>query len=146
MKGILSEPPRNSALPTQAKMIARFRLVLPDNGKPPKRSFQICGNVLTKVSDENESPAPCGCRKGSTRMASRTNRAKTFALVGLALLGTVGAFIFGVLAGEGGKGHLRNILLGVVCVAIPAAITAVNRIVVNKRALRSKRAAEQQTA
>jgi hypothetical protein len=95
-------------------------------------------------------------------MASRTNRAKTFALVGLALLGTVGAFVFGVLAGEGGKGHLRNILLGVACVAIPAVITAVNRIVANKalraevgareravegreRALRSKQEAEQQT-
>lgn len=95
-------------------------------------------------------------------MASRTNRAKTSALVGLALLGTVGAFVFGVLAGEGGKGHLRNIFLGVVCVAIPAIITAVNRIVANKalraevgareraveereRALRSKQEAEQQT-
>jgi hypothetical protein len=117
---------------------------------------------LTKVSDENESPAPCGCRKGSTRMASRTNRAKTFALVGLALLGTVGAFVFGVFAGEGGKDHVRNILLGVVCVAIPAIITAANRIIANKalraevgareravegreRALRSKQEAEQQT-
>jgi hypothetical protein len=95
-------------------------------------------------------------------MASRTNRAKTLALVGLALLGTVGSFVFGILAGEGGKGHLPNILLGVVCVATPAIITAVNRIAANKalraevgarehaveereRALRSKQEAERQT-
>ncbi len=94
-----------------------------------------------------ESPIVAGGLScGWAIMAWLITRAKTIGLAALALLGTVGAFAFGVLAGEGGKGHLRNILLGVACVAIPAAITAVNRIVVNKRALRSKRAAEQQTA
>lgn len=73
----------------------------------------------------------------ATRMASRKSWARTLGLAALALLGTVGAFVFGVLAGEGGKGHLRNIFLGVVCVAIPAIVTAISRFVAN-RALRTE--------
>jgi hypothetical protein len=50
-------------------------------------------------------------------------------LAALTLLGTVGGSVFGVLAGEGGKGHLRNIILGVVCATILVIVTAANRFI-----------------
>ena len=66
-------------------------------------------------------------------MASRKSRAKTVGLAATALIGTAGAFVFGVMSGEGGKGHLRNILLGVICVTIPVIVTAANRLSANRR-------------
>jgi hypothetical protein len=95
-------------------------------------------------------------------MASRAYRTKAIMLTALAMVGTAGAFVFGVLAGEGGNGHVRNIVLGVVCAAIPVSVTAVNRITANKalraevgarehavedreRALRSQQEAEKRT-
>jgi hypothetical protein len=51
----------------------------------------------------------------------------------LALAGTAGAFLFGVLAGEGGKHHRLNILFGVLCAAIPVIVAAVNRFSANRR-------------
>ena len=62
-------------------------------------------------------------------MVSRTTRAETLALGALALLGTAGGFVFGVLANEGGTDHLRNILLGVVCATILISATAANRFI-----------------
>ena len=96
-------------------------------------------------------------------MASRASRVRTASLAVLALLGTAGAFIFGVLAGEGGQDYLRNIMLGGICSVIPATVTAVNRFTAKRqlrtetgkreraveereRALRSKEEAERQTA
>jgi hypothetical protein len=40
----------------------------------------------------------------------------------LAFSGAAGTFVFGVLAGEGGRGHVRNITLGVLCALIPLAV------------------------
>ena len=62
-------------------------------------------------------------------MASRTSRAEAFGLAALALAGTVGGSVFGVLASEGGGGHLRNILLGVVCAVTLVIVTAINRFI-----------------
>ncbi len=96
-------------------------------------------------------------------MASRASRAKAASLAALALLGTAGVFVFGVLAGRGGKDYLRNVLLGVLCSVIPATVTAVNRFAAKRllraetearehavtereRALQSKEEAERRTA
>ncbi len=96
-------------------------------------------------------------------MASRDGRVRTVSLAALALLGTAGVFVFGVLAGEGGKDYLRNIVLGVICSVIPATVTAVNRFTAKRllraetdareravaereRALQSKAEAERRTA
>lgn len=62
-------------------------------------------------------------------MASRTSRAETFGLAALALLGTAGGSVFGILANEGGGAHLRNIILGVVCAVILVSVTAINRFI-----------------
>ena len=62
-------------------------------------------------------------------MASRTSRAEAFGLATLALLGTAGGSVFGVLANEGGGGHLRNIILGVVCAIVLVSVTAINRFI-----------------
>jgi hypothetical protein len=62
-------------------------------------------------------------------MVSRTTRAETLGLAALALMGTAGGSVFGVLANEGGKDHLRNILLGVVCATILVGVTAANRFI-----------------
>jgi len=62
-------------------------------------------------------------------MASRTSRAEAFGLAALALLGTAGGSVFGVLANEGGGDHLRNIILGVVCAVILVSVTAINRFI-----------------
>jgi hypothetical protein len=95
-------------------------------------------------------------------MASRANQAKFAGLALLALAGTVGAFVFGILAGEGGKYHLLIILLGVLCASTPVLATAIGRRVTNRllrtevdareraveereRALASQQAAERQT-
>lgn len=95
-------------------------------------------------------------------MASRANQTKFAVLALLALAGTVGTFIFGILAGEGGKYHLLIIFLGVLCASAPVVATAVGRLVTNRmlrteveareraiedreHALASKEAAERQT-
>lgn len=62
-------------------------------------------------------------------MASRTSRAEVFGLVALALVATIGGSVFGVLANEGGGGHLRNLVLGVVCAIILVSVTAINRFI-----------------
>ncbi len=71
------------------------------------------------------------------RMASRANQAKFAALALLALAGTVGTFVFGILAGEGGKYHLLIIFLGVLCASAPVVATAIGRLV-TKRMLRTE--------
>ena len=62
-------------------------------------------------------------------MPSRMSRAETFGLAALALLGTAGGSVFGALASEGGQGHLRNIILGVVCAIVLVSVTAINRYI-----------------
>jgi hypothetical protein len=57
------------------------------------------------------------------------SRAETFGLAALALLGTAGGSVFGALASEGGEGHLRNIILGVVCAIVLVNVTAINRFI-----------------
>ena len=57
------------------------------------------------------------------------SRAETFGLAALALLGTAGGSVFGALASEGGQGHLRNIILGVVCAIVLVSVTAINRYI-----------------
>ena len=57
------------------------------------------------------------------------SRAETFGLAALALLGTAGGSVFGVLASEGGEGHLRNIILGVICAIVLVSVTAINRYI-----------------
>lgn len=51
----------------------------------------------------------------------------------LAFAGTAGTFVFGVLAGEGGRGHLRNIVLGGLCAMVPLAVGAASGIRANRR-------------
>lgn len=51
----------------------------------------------------------------------------------LALAGTAGTFVFGVLAGEGGRGHLRNLVLGGLCAVVPLAVGAASGIRANRR-------------
>jgi hypothetical protein len=65
----------------------------------------------------------------ATQMARRMSRAETFGLAALALMGTAGGSVFGVLASEGGEGHLRNIVLGVVCAIVLVSVTAINRFI-----------------
>jgi hypothetical protein len=82
-------------------------------------------------------------------------------MAALTVLGTAGGSVFGILAGEGGKDHLRNVILGVTCATILVSVTALNRFIANRllragvtareravdereRALRSAQAAEQQ--
>lgn len=96
-------------------------------------------------------------------MASRANQIKFASLALFALAGTAGAFLFGILAGEGGKYHRLIILLGVLCASAPVVATAIGRQVTNRllrtevaarelaveereHALASKEAAERQTA
>jgi hypothetical protein len=62
-------------------------------------------------------------------MATRTSRAEALGLAAMALLGTAGGSVFGVLASEGGGGHIRNIVLGVVCAIILVSVTAINRFI-----------------
>ena len=76
------------------------------------------------------------------RMASRANQVKFAGLALLALTGTAGAFVFGILAGEGGKYHLLIILLGVLCASAPVVATAIGRQVTN-RLLRTEVAARE---
>jgi hypothetical protein len=95
-------------------------------------------------------------------MASRANQIKFASLALLALAGTAGTFVFGILAGEGGKYRLLIILLGVLCASAPVVATAIGRLVTNRllrtevdareraveereHALASKEAAERQT-
>lgn len=96
-------------------------------------------------------------------MASRLNRGITYGLTAVALAGAGGSFVFGVLSGEGGKGHVRNIFLGVMCAVIPLAVSGAGRLRSNRlvraeiegreqaiadrqRALESKQAAEEEAA
>jgi hypothetical protein len=65
-------------------------------------------------------------------MVSRTSRAETLGLAALTLLGTAGGSVFGVLAAEGGKGHLRNIILGAVCATILVSVATVNRFIASR--------------
>jgi hypothetical protein len=62
-------------------------------------------------------------------MVSRTTRAETLGLTVLVILGTAGGSVFGVLANEGGKDHVRNILLGVACATMLVSATAANRFI-----------------
>ncbi|HEY9240674.1 MAG TPA: GAF domain-containing protein [Streptosporangiaceae bacterium] len=95
-------------------------------------------------------------------MAYRANQVKFASLALLALTGTAGTFVFGILAGEGGKYHLLIILLGVLCASAPVVATAIGRTVTNRllrteveareraveereHALASKEVAERQT-
>jgi hypothetical protein len=64
-------------------------------------------------------------------MVSRTSRVKTVGLPTLALLGTVGTFVFGDLASRGPD--LLNILAGAICAAIPVSVTAINRFLANRQ-------------
>jgi hypothetical protein len=66
-------------------------------------------------------------------MVSRTSRVKNAFLPVLALLGTLGAFVFGIQAGTQRNDHLRDILLGAGCTAVPVAVTAVNRLLANRQ-------------
>ena len=75
-------------------------------------------------------------------MASRANQIKFASLALLALAGTAGTFVFGILAGEGGKYHLLIILLGVLCASAPVVATAIGRLVTN-RLLRTEVAARE---
>jgi hypothetical protein len=75
-------------------------------------------------------------------MASRANQIKFASLALLALVGTAGTFVFGILAGEGGKYHLLIILLGVLCASAPVVATAIGRQVTN-RLLRTEVAARE---
>lgn len=68
-------------------------------------------------------------RREATQMVSRTRQSETLGLAALALLGIAGGSVFAVLAGEGGKGHLRSIILGVVCATILVSVTAANRFI-----------------
>lgn len=96
-------------------------------------------------------------------MASRANQIKFASLALLALAGTAGTFVFGILAGEKGKNHLLIVLLGVLCASAPVVATAIGRLVTNRllrtevdareraveereHALASKEAAERQAA
>lgn len=96
-------------------------------------------------------------------MASRANQIKFASLALFALAGTAGTFVFGILAGEGGKYHRLIILLGVLCAGAPVVATAIGRQVTNRllrtevaarelaveereHALASKEAAERQAA
>jgi hypothetical protein len=65
-------------------------------------------------------------------MASRANQTKFAGLALLALAGTAGTFVFGILAGEGGKYHLLIISLGVLCASAPVVATAIGRLVTNR--------------
>jgi hypothetical protein len=95
-------------------------------------------------------------------MASRANQIKFAGLALFAFAGTAGTFVFGILAGEGGKYHRLIILLGVLCASAPIVATAIGRQVTNRllrtevaareravaereHALASKQAAERQT-
>lgn len=95
-------------------------------------------------------------------MASRANQIKFASLALLALAGTAGTFVFGILAGEGGKYHLLIVFLGVLCASAPVVATAIGRLVTNRllrtevdareraveereHALASQEAAERQT-
>jgi hypothetical protein len=64
-------------------------------------------------------------------MVSRASRVKTVGLPTLALLGTVGTFVFGDLASKGP--NLLNILPGAICAAIPVSVTAINRFLANRQ-------------
>ena len=75
-------------------------------------------------------------------MATRANQVKFAGLALLAVAGTAGTFIFGILAGEGGKYHLLIILLGVLCASAPVVATAIGRQVTN-RLLRTEVAARE---
>jgi hypothetical protein len=75
-------------------------------------------------------------------MASPANQVKFAGLALLALTGTAGTFVFGILAGEGGKYHLPIILLGVLCASAPVVATAIGRQVTN-RLLRTEVAARE---
>jgi hypothetical protein len=54
-------------------------------------------------------------------------------LNGLAFAGAAGTFVFGVLSGEGGRGHVRNIVLGVLCAVIPLVVGAASGIRASRR-------------
>jgi hypothetical protein len=65
-------------------------------------------------------------------MVSRTNQTKFAGLAFLALGGTIGTFVFGILAGERGNYHLLIIFLGVLCASAPVVATAIGRQVTNR--------------
>jgi hypothetical protein len=67
------------------------------------------------------------------RMTLSRSRIISAALNGLVFVGAAGTFLFGVLAGEGGRGHVRNIALGVLCAMIPLAVGAVTAIRASRR-------------
>jgi hypothetical protein len=54
-------------------------------------------------------------------------------LSGLAFAGAAGTFVFGVLSGEGGRDHVRNIVLGVLCALVPLVAGTVSGIRANRR-------------
>jgi GAF domain-containing protein len=103
----------------------------------------------------------CGLIEEVAKMTSQKRRVLTAGMTLLALAGAGGSCVFGVLAGEGGKGHVRNILFGVLCAIVPLAVAAVGRVLSNRtvraeiirrdealadreRALESKQAAEEE--
>ncbi len=95
--------------------------------------------------DERAASSMRAARREPTQMVSRTSQAETLGLTALTLLGTAGGSVFGVLAAEGGKGHLRNIILGAVCATILVSVSAVNRFIAN-RLLRTGAAARERAA
>jgi hypothetical protein len=66
-------------------------------------------------------------------MALHRSRIVSAVLNGLAFAGAAGTFVFGVLAGEGGHGHVRNIVLGVLCALVPLAGAAASQIRASRR-------------
>jgi GAF domain len=66
-------------------------------------------------------------------MTLRRSRFVSLMFNGLAFAGAAGTFVFGVLAGEGGRGHVRNIVLGVLCAMVPLAVGVASGIRASRR-------------
>jgi hypothetical protein len=66
-------------------------------------------------------------------MTPRWSRAIGGGLSLLAFGGTAGVFVFGVLSGEGGRDHVRNIILGVLCAVVPLGVGALSAFRSNRR-------------
>lgn len=66
-------------------------------------------------------------------MALRRSRFVSAMFNGLAFAGAAGTFVFGVLSGEGGRGHVRNIVLGVLCAMVPLAVGVASGIRARRR-------------
>jgi type II secretory pathway pseudopilin PulG len=89
-------------------------------------------------------------------MTSRARRAFRGVPDLLALLGSAGSVVFGVLAGEGGPEHVRYLVLAGVCAAVPVTVTIVTKYIgrrklraevqAREQALQNQRQAEEQAA